>query len=152
MIARWLLAAAHLLALGIGLGAVWARAGALGNGLDTEGVKRALRADTWWGIAALIWIATGLVRLLGGFDKGTAYYLQNHLFWTKMALLALILALEIAPMAGLIRWRIALGRDAAPDLGSAPTYARISRVQAALVLLMVLLASAMARGYGMTGR
>ena len=55
MTLRWLLAAAHLLALGIGLGAVWARARAVGSrGLDLGGIKRALIADAWWGVAALL--------------------------------------------------------------------------------------------------
>ena len=63
MTLRWLLAAAHLLALGIGLGAVWARARAVGSReLDLRGIKRALVADAWWGVAALHWVATGLMR------------------------------------------------------------------------------------------
>jgi hypothetical protein len=49
MTIRWLLAAAHLLALGIGLGAVWARGRALRGLLDASGVRRVLSADTWWG-------------------------------------------------------------------------------------------------------
>ena len=35
MTVRWLLAAVHLLALGVGLGAVWARGRALAGELDT---------------------------------------------------------------------------------------------------------------------
>ena len=74
MTIRWLFAAVHLLALGIGLGAIWARARALQGALDTPGLRRAFYADTWWGIAAILWIATGLARAFGGMEKGAAYY------------------------------------------------------------------------------
>jgi putative membrane protein len=145
----WLFAALHLVALGIGLGAVWARARALRGQLDEAGLRRVFFADACWGIAALLWIGTGLVRAFGGLEKGSAYYLQNHLFWAKMALLAVILALELGPMISLIRWRAAIRRGQQPDTGAAPRFARISFVQAWLVVLMVLAATGMARGYGL---
>jgi putative membrane protein len=148
---RWLFAAVHLLALGIGLGAVWARGRALGGPLDRAGLQRVFYADSWWGIAALLWIGTGLVRAFGGLEKGKDYYLTNHLFWGKMGLLVLILLLELRPMLALIRWRLELARGQKPDTRSAPTLARISFVQAALVTLMVLAATGMARGYGVAG-
>lgn len=145
---RWIFAAVHLLALGIGLGAVWARGRALRGPLGAEGLKRVFYADTFWGIAALLWIGTGLVRAFGGLEKGTDYYLHQPMFHAKMGLLGLVLALEIWPMATLIRWRVRSGRGLELDTHSAPTFARISEVQAVLVLLMVLAATAMARGLG----
>lgn len=148
MILPWLLAAIHLLALGIGLGAVWARARALRGPLDPPGVRRVLHADAWWGIAAVLWIGSGLWRLLGGLEKDTAYYFQNHVFWTKLGLLALILVLEISPIATFGRWRRLAGRGETFDTRPAGRLARISYVQAGLVALMVLAATAMARGSG----
>jgi putative membrane protein len=148
MLTRWLFAAVHLLALGVGLGAVWARGRGLRNELDVAGLRRVFYADSWWGIAALLWIGTGLVRAFGGLEKGSAYYLHNHLFWGKMALLVVILLLELGPMMGLIRWRLQLARGEQPDTSSAPAFARISLLQAVLVMLMVLAATGMARGYG----
>jgi putative membrane protein len=148
MLIRWLFAAVHLLALGVGLGAVWARGRALRGQLDAAGLRRVFYADSWWGVAALLWIGTGLVRAFGGLEKGTAYYLGNHLFWGKMSLLVLILLLELRPMIALVRWRMELGRGTQPDTRAAPAFARISFVQAVLVMLMVLAATAMARGYG----
>ena len=152
MTIRWLLAALHLLALGLGLGAVWARGRALQSQLDVPGLRRVFYADTWWGIAALIWIGTGLVRAFGGFEKGSFYYLHNHFFWAKMGLLAAILILEVAPMIALIRWRGTVARGSVPDTRAASRFARISFVQAVLVVLMVLAATAMARGYGVPAR
>ena len=151
MTARWLLAWAHLLALGIGLGAVWARGRALSGPLDPGALKRALAADTWWGLAAALWISTGLVRALGPFEKGPAYYFGNPFFLLKMAFFLAILVLEIAPMVALIRWRIDLKHGRVPDTGAARAFGRASTAQAVLVILMVLCATAMARGLRFPG-
>jgi putative membrane protein len=145
---QWTLAAVHLLALGIGLGAVWGRSRALAGGLDAAGLRRVFAADAWWAAAGVLWIATGLLRAFAGFEKGTAYYVHNHLFWTKMGLLAAVLALEVRPMIQLIRWRVDLARGATVETAPARALARISAVQALLVVTMVLAATAMARGYG----
>jgi putative membrane protein len=148
---RWLLATLHLLALGVGLGAVWARARTLSGELDAAGLRRVFYADTWWGIAAVVWIATGLARALGGLEKGTDYYLHNRLFLAKMGCLLLILVLEVSPMISLIRWRMSLAEGEVIDTSRAPRFARISLIQAVLVVVMVLAATGMARGYGMAG-
>jgi putative membrane protein len=149
---RWLFAALHLLGLGIGLGAVWARGRLLRGPLGAVELRRVFYADNWWGIAAAVWIGTGLVRVFGGLEKGTAYYFQNHVFWGKMALLLLILLLEISPMITLMRWRVQVRRGETPDTGPAARFARISHIQAGLVILMVLAAAAMARGIGFVPR
>ena len=78
MILHWVLAALHLLALGIGLGAVWARGQNLRSALTPEDLRRVFRADNLWGLAAVLWISTGLWRLLAGVEKTTGYYLHNH--------------------------------------------------------------------------
>ena len=149
MTVRWLLASLHLLALGIGLGAVWVRGRALRSRLDAAGLRTVFQADAWWGFAAFLWIGTGLWRLLAGVEKHTDYYLQNHFFLTKMALLAIILALEVRPMITLMAWRRLAAAGGQPPTTLAPTLARISFMQAGLVVLMVFLATAMARGFGL---
>ncbi|HYN88255.1 MAG TPA: DUF2214 family protein [Ardenticatenaceae bacterium] len=151
MLFRWLLAALHLLALGIGLAAVWARARSLRGPLDDEGLRRVVYADSFWGIAAVLWIATGAVRAFTGLEKGPSYYLNSNAFLIKMALLALVLLLEVWPMVTLIRWRIARGRGAQPDTTPARTFGLVSYVQALIVVAMVFAATAMARGLGYGG-
>ncbi len=99
-------------------------------------------------MAAGLWIGTGLWRLLAGLEKDTAYYFHNHLFLGKMALLAIILALEVRPMVTLVAWRRRVARGEQPDTSAAPLCARISFAQVGIVILMVFLAAAMARGYG----
>ena len=148
MLIRLLFATLHLLGLGVGLGAVWARARALRGPLDAQGLGRVFYADSWWGVAAAIWIGTGLVRLIGGLEKSMDYSLGNHVFWGKMTLLAAILVLEMSPMPTLVRWRVQVRRGEMPDTRLAGRFASISYVQAVLVLLMVLAATAMARGIG----
>ena len=152
MTLRVILAALHLLALGIGLGAVWIRARSLGGRpLDMSAVRRAFAADTWWGVAAGLWLTTGLWRLLASVEKPTSYYMQNHVFYAKMGFFVLILILEIMPMMTLIRWRRDAGRNRdswTPDEGTAGRLSTISYVEGALVIAMVIAATAMARGVG----
>jgi putative membrane protein len=149
---RLTLAAVHLLALGIGLGALWARARSLGSRpLDTRSMRLAFTVDSWWGIAALLWIVSGVWRLVGGVEKTTGYYTHNYIFLTKMDLFAAIFLLELWPMITLIRWRNAsrrMGDAWKPNEATAARFATISYVQVALIVAMVVAAVSMARGYG----
>ena len=150
---RLVLAWLHLVALGIGLGAVIVRGSALRDAPDPLAMRRAFIFDAVWGIAALLWLSTGLWRLFGETEKSVAYYMSNHAFFAKMGFFALILALEIWPMLVLMRWRRAImrgqGAPAVVEVGAARRIAMISHVEALLVVLMVFAAVAMARGYGM---
>lgn len=148
MTLRWIFAALHLMGLGIGLGAVWARARALRAPIDEHAVRRVLEADTWWGIAALVWVSTGLMRAFGGLEKSTDYYLGSHAFWGKMLLFLVILGLEIKPMVTFTRWRRELRQGKEPDVSAAQAISTTSVVQALLIIGMVLFATAMARGLG----
>jgi putative membrane protein len=139
----------HLLALAIGLPAVFLRGRALKGRLDDEGLRRVLAADNVWGIAAGLWIVTGLLRAFGGLEKGTEFYLRSPLFWVKMALFVLILLLEIRPMVTLIRWRVRLGRGETVDSSAALALYTLNHIELALVVVMVFVASLMARGIGL---
>lgn len=145
---RILLASLHLVALGIGLGTVWARGRSLRGAPDATRLRQALVADAWWGIAALLWVATGLARWLGGVEKPAGYYSASHVFLGKMGLFALVLVLELRPMLTLIAWRRRLARGEAVDLSASRAISTISHVQALIVILIVIAATAMARGYG----
>jgi murein DD-endopeptidase MepM/ murein hydrolase activator NlpD len=146
---RLLLAWLHLLALAVGLAGVWARARALRDSLrdpeDHGALRRAFVGDAWWGVAAGVWLVTGLWRLIGGTEKSPAYYAANHVFYLKITLFLVIVALEIWPMMTLMRWRTK--RDA-PNARDAGRIEVISYVQCALVVAIVLAAVSMARGYG----
>lgn len=117
-----------------------------------EALHRGFSADTWWGIAALLWISTGLWRAIGGLEKTPSYYWSNHVFYAKMSFLVLVLLLEIWPMVTLIRWRNAERRGSLPAAATMQAagrrIARISDVQTLLILCMVVAAVMLARGYG----
>jgi putative membrane protein len=140
----------HLLALAIGLPALFLRGRALKGGrLDADGLRRLLAADNVWGIAAVLWIATGLLRAFGGLEKGTEFYLRSPLFWTKMALFGIVFLLEIRPMVTFIRWRRALRRGLTVDTSGARTLYTLNHIELAIVVVMVFVASLMARGIGL---
>lgn len=100
----------------------------------------------------MLWIVSGLWRVLAGTEKTPSYYWQNHIFLAKMGFLILVIALEIWPMATLVRWRRASARKQLPPAANLAStgwrIARISDVQTLLVIAMVVAAVMMARGYG----
>jgi putative membrane protein len=149
---RILFAVLHLLGLGIGLGAIYARARAANRLKDgPDSLSAVFAADMWWGIAAFVWIATGLTRVFGSYEKTSSYYWTNHIFMAKLGLLVLVIVLEIWPMVTLIRWRRASRDGTLPAADLVPKgrrIARISDVQTLLVVAMVTAAVLMARGYG----
>ena len=141
--------ALHLLALAIGLPAVFLRGRALRSTLDADGLRRLFAADSAWGIAAALWVATGLFRAFGGLEKGTAFYLSSPLFWTKMALFLLVVALEIWPMITFIAWRRTVARGGRPDTSRARALYTVTHIQMAIAVVMVFVAAFMARGFGL---
>jgi putative membrane protein len=141
-----IVAALHYLALAIGVPAVFLRGRALRGLLDDPGLQRLFAADTAWGLAAALWLATGLLRAFGGLEKGSAFYLESRLFYLKMALFALVIALEIWPMLTLGRWRSQRRHGLRVDTSHASLLAHLNHAELALVLVMVFVASAMARG------
>lgn len=146
MWASAIVAALHYLALAIGLPAVFLRGRALKGPLDDVGLRRLFAADSAWGLAAALWVATGLLRAFAGLEKGAGFYLQSRLFYVKMGLFLAIVALEVRPMLTLIRWRQARRRGSRVDTSQAPALFQLNHVQLALALVTVFVASAMARG------
>lgn len=144
--ARFLLAFLHLLALAIGLAAVYSRGRALSRTTSAADLRDVFHADNWYGLAAIIWIGTGLWRGFGGVEKGSEYYLASHWFMGKMGLFGFVLLLELIPMITLIRWRMAYRKGTTIPLERARLLSRLSFAQLPLLLLMVLMAAAMARG------
>jgi len=151
MLLRALLSALHILALPLGFASLFLRGlrlRELRKGRENA-VARAslLRADNVWGLAAILWIATGLARAFGGLEKQPDFYLRNGFFWVKMGLFLLVFVLEVRPMVTFIRWRIA--KDRAGDLvATAPLdgFIALNDAEAILVLLIPFAAALMARG------
>jgi len=120
---------------------------ALRAGSDPRALDGLFAADTLWGLAAALWLLTGLGRAFGHVEKEPGFYLRNGFFWIKMALFVSVVGLEMLPMVTFIRWRVAR-RQGRP----LPQFDRLSRlvlvddVQTALVVVIPFAAAAMARG------
>ena len=145
-----IISALHVLALALGLGSVYARGRALRGPLDAGGLRRLFAADSVWGVAALLWLVTGLLRAFGGLEKGTQFYLTSNLFWVKLTLFGIIVLLGILADGHL---QPAGASPAVAGSGrSIPRRARalyvVNHVQMALVVVIVFVASFMARGIG----
>ena len=143
---KYTIATIHILTFGLGFYSCWARASALSKVKDETGVKEVLSADNVWGIAAALWLLTGIWRAFGGLEKGSGYYLGNTAFIIKISLFALVFVLELKPMITFIRWRALLRKKQPIDLSVAPSLARISYIELILLIPIVAMATAMARG------
>jgi putative membrane protein len=144
-----IVSALHVIAVALALSSIALRGRALRRALDADGFRRLFAADNVWGVSALLLIATGVLRAFGGLEKGSAFYLASPLFWTKMALFALVFALEIRPMVTFLRWRRQLARGGVPDVARARALYAITHVEMVLVVVIVFVAAFMARGFGM---
>jgi putative membrane protein len=147
-----LLAVLHLACLPCALIALLQRSRSLSTAQSAPDLKTVFFWDNLYGLAALIWIATGVIRFLGGTDKATDYYLENHVFWLKMLLVLAVLALEAKPMVSLIRARISIKRAEAVDVVNLrETLLLRHYYQAGFIVVIVITASSMARGIGAHG-
>jgi putative membrane protein len=145
MIIPALLSAVHVLALGIGLSAVVVRGQALAGRLDDAGWRRVLAADSAWGVAALLWIASGLARVfLGG--KSPDFYWYNVLFWVKLTLFAAVVAMEVPLAMAFMKVRVARSRGTALPAVPVERFQRVNKIEMHTVVAIVFVAAFMARG------
>jgi putative membrane protein len=145
MVTSALLSAIHVLTLALGLGAVVMRGRALARPLDEAGWQRLLAADNLWGIAAVLWIVSGLARVFFG-GKEPSFYWHNGFFWIKIALFGVVFALELTPMMTFIRVRTARRRRTVLPRFPVEAYRRINTAEIVLVVAIVFAAAFMARG------
>jgi putative membrane protein len=148
-VASAIVSALHLLALALGLPSVFFRGRALKGPLDGDGLRRLFATDSMWGAAAVLWLSTGLFRAFAGLEKGSQFYLASSLFWVKMGLFAIVLLLEVWPMVTLIRWRRARRRGGRLDTTHVGGLYLINHIEMGLVVVIVFVASFMARGFGL---
>lgn len=141
-----IVATLHLLTLGIGYGFAWMRGRALAKTKTVADLDTVFFADNMYGIAAMLWMGTGLWRAFGGLEKGTDYYLESTAFWVKMTLFGILFAFEILPMVTLIKWRMHLKNGKEIDLGKAPLLSKLTYAEVILLTAMVFTAVMMARG------
>ena len=148
---RIALAVVHLIGLSIAVASIYTRALVFKEVSDRAALHRGFRADNWWGISALILVATGVWRALASLEKSSSWYWTNHVFQVKIGLLILIFLLEVWPMITLLTWRWAEKSSRLPTMDvirrKGRRISRISDIQAFLLLAIIVAAVAMARGY-----
>jgi putative membrane protein len=118
-------------------------------GLGAAHVRLLPRLDTAYFIAALVALATGLLRVFV-YAKGWPFYASNPIFWVKMALYLAVALLSIAPTRTFIRWSRLLGAGSTPlpEPGDIGRVRRLVHIELALLALIPLMAVLMARGIG----
>jgi putative membrane protein len=118
--------------------------------LSVEEARRIQRMDLVYGISAGLLIVVGLLRVYF-FEKGSNYYFHNYLFWTKMALFAIIGLLSIYPTIRYIKWNPFLDENRAPEI-PVKEFERIRLIlwlELVGIALILFAAPMMARGIGM---
>ena len=140
------IAALHFIALGIGFTGVILRYRCIQKDLSKIRLKELFFADNLWGVAALLWLVTGLLRAFGGYAKCTDYYLVNGWFYIKILLFLSIFLLELFPIVQLTKWRLQRKSSiVVDDQKTLLRIQRISRVEIILLFFIVFIASQMAR-------
>lgn len=110
----------------------------------------ARRLQVWdmiLGIAAGVLLAVGLARVFW-FEKGAAYYFQNHAFLTKFILFIIIGLLSIVPTLEFLSWRKAVSQGEVPVVApeTIKRVRMILHIELAAIVIILLCAVLMARG------
>jgi putative membrane protein len=117
------------------------------SSVDGATARRLFRIDGLYGLAALIVLATGLLKIFH-YGKPPSYYGQNFIFHIKLTVFALIYLMSLYPTVHFFK-----ARKTSPD--ATVTYPRATgillRIEMALLMILPLLGVMMARGYGYTG-
>ena len=113
--------------------------------------RRIQRCDALYGLSALAVTAAGLLRVYY-FEKGSGFYVANPVFLLKIAAFATAGVLSIYPTMRFIGWRTATRAGQAPTLSDREfvLLSRILRLELALLIVMVVCASFMAKGFGLS--
>jgi putative membrane protein len=114
--------------------------------------RRILAADLVTGIAAVVVLAAGLLRVFY-FEKGADYYSHSAPFIAKMVLFALVFAFSIAPTLEFLSWRKVLKAGQTPVVAEAKVrlVRRLIHFELLGVVLIILAATLMAHGIGYFG-
>ncbi|MEW6760197.1 MAG: DUF2214 family protein [Pseudomonadota bacterium] len=107
------------------------------------------RFDAAYGLLALAILFAGFARVWHG-AKGADFYLDNPVFWAKIAAFGVVGILSIRPTLRIAAWRKLLKADAAfvPPQEEIHKVRRILLAEIHVFALIPVLAAAMARGIG----
>jgi putative membrane protein len=137
----------HLLAFGL-VGLLMAEWAVLRGAISEQSVRFLPKIDAAYGIAALLLLVVGYLRLRYGI-KGFAFYSGNPVFWLKIAFFLAAGLVSIIPTIQFIRW--ARSFKAAGALPSDEQWKRARRLvtlELHLLAPVMVFAAVMARGIG----
>lgn len=121
----------------------------LTESLSMETARRIQRADRALGMAAVLLLVFGFLRVIY-FEKGSAYYFDNTFFQLKLTLFVIAGAISLYPSAVYRRWSSELKQGIEPELDSA-MLTRLKKIihwELVLIGAILLCASLMAKGFG----
>jgi putative membrane protein len=115
--------------------------------LTPTSARSVLRMDAAYGIAALVLLVVGFLRVFYT-EKGAAYYFASGSFLTKLALFAIVGLISIYPTVTFLSWRRALREQRVPDLAAGPRrkLRMLIHIELTLLFVIMLMAVMMARG------
>lgn len=133
------------------VGALSAEAFVLRLPVNAQVARLLLRIDLFYGISAVGLILAGLSRVIWG-AAGWQYYMAQPFFWAKMASFAVIGLLSIWPTLAYFRWNAGARSNEAFSAPAAEVKAtrRFVMIELHLLALVILFATLMARGIGLT--
>lgn len=134
----------HFLGLAVFLAALAVERALFARRVDGRTARKLALADLVYGLAAVLVIATGLLKVFAG-DKPAAYYGHNPFFHVKLTVFLLIFLMSIYPTVHFLRYRRAADSDIVEYPALVGTLLKIEIVATALVPLLAVL---MARGFG----
>ena len=123
--------------------------GLLSDSISVVTARRIQRADRASGIAAMLVLVFGFLRVVY-FEKGADYYFDNTFFLIKLSLFVAVGLASIYPTVYYRRWSPELKQEIVPEI-SASMLTRIRKIihyELVGILGILLCASLMAKGFG----
>jgi putative membrane protein len=124
----------------------------LRNELTVASARSVLRMDAVYGVAAIVLVVAGLLRVFYT-EKGAAYYFASGTFIAKLALFIIVGLVSIYPTMKFLGWRPALRAQRVPafEPSTRRTVRMLVHIELTLLVVILLLAPMMARGIGYFG-
>ncbi len=140
----------HYLSIMVLMGSLITEHLMLKPGLGERQVRTLAGIDLVYGIAAILVLATGLLRWFV-YGKGSDFYLSNPLFHVKLTLFVIMGVLSIFPTLKFLRWKKQFRRGEDPEISKKTVKRQLMfvRFELLLVTIIPLLAVMIARGKGM---
>jgi putative membrane protein len=149
MLAASLIAFGHFISVFALVAALVLQLALVSQSLSVEIARRIQRADRVYGVAAILMLTFGFLRVVY-FEKGSAYYYSNTFFQIKLGLFIAVGLISIYPTLLYSRWSKELKQGIVPKVSAemVKSLKRIIHWELVLLGAILLCASLMAKGFG----